>query len=154
MMYSIIKISSIYYYVTASENCLHEVATMYKDNPEKVSKYNDKLLIKLLNPYNFPLKQWHDYYFTITDDCIMMYFTPDQYIAPYYKNEITSISDETWHKMHIYNIPPLNEEPEEPIPVFKKYEEYVPPPPSDIEDDTEEMYYSSYSDNDSLDEFN
>ena len=152
-MYSVVKTNNLYYYITASGNCMHEVATMYKDMPEKVSKYNDKLMIKLLNPYNFPLKQWQDYYLTINDDCIMMYFTPGQYVAPYYKNEIMPVAPEIWRKMYKSAIiPPLTEEPEEPIPIFKTYEEYVSPPPSDDEPEPEELEYISEPDDELLEE--
>ncbi len=164
-MYSIINIENGSYWVAGNGRCLHEIASMYSNMPDKVVPYNDKLMIKVKNIHNFPLKQWSDYYLTIVDECIMMYHTEGQYVAPYYKNNIEPVDESVWRKMYKkyntnyhnnsntmnlaqqrytyenvesmepFNIPILPDEIEEPIPVYKSEIEYKTPEPSDIEEE-------------------
>jgi hypothetical protein len=145
------------------------LVSIYKTDPEKVTRYNDKLLVKLINPYNFPINCVDDYYFTIRNGCIIMYHEEGQYVAPYYKNEIEHVDKSVWDKIYgkcetlytllshnkelrpkKYNytnkiipgatIPDLPEELEEPIPVYKVEEEYETPQSTDTEETDLSMY--------------
>ena len=168
-MYSIVKIDGNNLSVVGNGRCIHEIVSMYRNTPEKVSPYNDKLMINVVNIHNFPLKQWNDYYLTITDNCITMYHSVNQYVAPYYKNLIVDVDASIWAQMFnkirtkynrtcvVYDlsqkkyeytnttnvsfvIPPLPDEVEELIPVYRTYTEPKTPVQSDTDDYESELY--------------